>query len=266
MKDFKAKVIWISGASSGIGREMAVQCSKLGAFTILSSRNVEALKEVQKSLPHPENSIVLPLDMVKQNEFPEKVEQALKRFGRIDLLFNNAGLSQRSHLKETSEEVDRLLMEVNYFGTIALTKALLPQLRKQRESHIAVVSSLAGKFGFYERSAYSASKHALHGFFEVLRLEEEENNIQVTLLCPGGIQTNISINAVDGGGSAYGKMSELQAQGMPVEECVKRMIHAIQKNKKEVIIGQGLENLSVKVKTLFPALFYKLLKKRKPQT
>ncbi|HAD96730.1 MAG TPA: short chain dehydrogenase [Cryomorphaceae bacterium] len=265
MKNFKGKIIWITGASSGIGREMARQCSKMGALLILSSRREDALKEVQQELSQPENSMVLPLDMVKPEEFPSKVAQVLDRFGRVDLLFNNAGLSQRSHLKDTGEAVDRQLMEVNYFGPVALTKALLPQLRKQSKSHIAVVSSLAGKFGFYERSAYSASKHALHGFFEVLRLEEEENNIGVTMLCPGGIKTNISINAVDGSGNAYGRMSALQEEGMPVDQCVNRMISAIQSNRKEAIIGKGLENISVKVKALFPSLFYRLLKKRKPQ-
>ncbi|MGB0177338.1 MAG: SDR family oxidoreductase [Owenweeksia sp.] len=265
MKNFKSKVIWITGASSGIGREMAMQCSVLGALLILSSRREEELKAVQQELAHPENSMVLPLDMERSDEFPAKVQQVLHRYKRVDLLFNNAGLSQRSELKDTSEKVDRQLMEVNYFGTVALTKALLPQLRRQTESHIAVVSSLAGKFGFYERSSYSASKHALHGFFEVLRLEEEEHSVQVTLLCPGGIRTNISLNAVDGKGEAYGKMSALQESGMPVDRCVSKMITAIQKNKKEAIIGQGLENISVKVKAIFPALFYRLLKKRKPQ-
>ncbi len=265
MKNLKGKIIWITGASSGIGREMARQCSASGGLVILSSRREAELKTVQRELAFPENTMVLPLDMMHSETFPQKVQQVLDRFGRVDLLFNNAGLSQRSDLKDTTEKVDRQLMEVNYFGTVALTKALLPQLRKQNESHIAVVSSLAGKFGFYERSSYSASKHALHGFFEVLRLEEEDHHIQVTMLCPGGIRTNISLNAVDGKGEAYGKMSALQQEGMPVEQCVQQMIRAIQKNKKEAIIGRGMEKISVQVKALFPSLFYHLLKNRRPQ-
>ena len=264
MKNFKDKIIWITGASSGIGEEMARQLNARGAAVILSARRQEELERIKNSVTYPLNAYVLPLDMEVQDDFPAKVEEVMGQFGRIDLLFNNAGISQRSEAAETTLEVDRRLMDINYFGTVALTKAVLPFMRKQQESHIAVTSSLAGKFGFYQRSAYAASKFALHGFFETLRLEEEEHNIKVTLLCPSGIKTRISQNALDGSGNKFGKTSALQEEGMAAEDCAKQMIKAIEKEKTEVIIGQGMEPLSVKIKALFPALFWKMLKKKKP--
>ncbi len=264
VKNFKDKIVWITGASSGIGKEFARQANELGATVILSSRRAEQLEDIKNSLPQPANAYVLPVDMESQSEFPAKVQEVIDNFGRVDLLFNNAGISQRSTTDETSMEVHRRLMEINYFGTVALTKALLPFLQKQGESHIAVTSSLAGKFGFYQRSAYSASKSALHGFFETFRLEEERHNIKVTILCPAGIKTDISQNALDGSGNRFGKASALQEEGMPVETCVGKMIDAIEKGKTEVIIGKGMEPLSVKIKALFPDLFWKMLKKKKP--
>ncbi len=264
MQNWQGKIAWITGASSGIGEEMARQLNAAGASVVLSARRKEILKEIAAKLPHPENSLVLPLDMECPEQFPAAVNQVLEKYARLDLLFNNAGISQRSYAADTADVVDRRLMEINYFGTITLTKALLPQFRKQHGGHIAVTSSLAGKFGFYQRSAYAASKFALHGFFETLRLEEEEHNLKVTMLCPSGIKTAISQNALSGQGEKFGQSSALQEQGLAVEECVKRMIEAIEKEKTEVIIGQGMEALSVKIKALFPDFFLKMLRKKKP--
>ncbi len=264
MKNFKDKIIWITGASSGIGEEFARQVNAKGATVILSARRTEELERIKNSLTNPSKAYVLPMDMEAQGTFPDKVNEVVEKFKQVDLLLHNAGISQRSYATHTSMEVDRKLMEVNYFGTVALTKAILPFLQKQTESHIAVNSSLAGKFGFYERSAYSASKFALQGFFETLRLEEEENNILVTLLCPVGIKTNISHNALDGSGQQFGKASAMQEEGMSAEECTRQMIAAIEQEKKEVIIGLGMQRLSVKIKALFPEMFWKMIKKKKP--
>lgn len=264
MKNFNNKTAWITGASSGIGAEMARQLNAKGTTVILSSRRKEELEKVKASLQDSNKGYVLPMDMEDPASFHDKVKEVIEKYGHIDLLFNNAGLSQRALIAETSMDVDRRLMEINYFGTVALTKALLPFLRKQSEAHIAITSSLAGKFGFYERSAYAASKFALHGFFETLLLEEAEHNIKVSMLCPAGIKTNISQNALDGTGETFGKASALQEEGMKTDECVRQMIRAIEKEKSEVIIGQGMEPLSVKIKALFPSLFIKLLKKKKP--
>lgn len=262
MQNFKDKVIWITGASSGIGREMARRCNAEGAKVVLSSRRQSELEELQKQLAHPKNSLVLPLDMEQSLVFSEKVREVVSHFGRIDLLFNNAGISQRSEVHETSVEIDRKIMEVNFFGTVALTKAVLPVMKKQKSGHFAVVSSVSGKTGFYERSAYAASKHALHGFFESLMLEEDKNGIKVTMICPGPVQTNISKNALDPDGKPHGEMDAMQKQGMAVEECVNKIIHAIKHDKLEVIISKGPEAFGMKLKALSPAVYFKMLKKR----
>lgn len=266
MQHWKNKVVWISGASSGIGREMAIQSNALGARVVLSARRASILKEVQQQLPHPKNSMVLPLDMEEPQYFQQKHQEITEHFGAVDLLFNNAGMSQRSYSFETPEEVDRKLMEVNYFGNIILSKTVLPEMRRRQQGHLAVVSSLSGKFGFFQRSAYAASKHALHGFFESLRLEEEPNHIHVTLLCPGPVQTNISLNALDHKGKPMQSMDKMQEEGMPVDECVKQMIDAIENRKHEVTIARGKESMAVRLHACLPRLFYKMILKQRPES
>lgn len=264
MQNWSDKVVWITGASSGIGREMARQCNQKGAKVVLSARRKEVLEEVKSELQHPENALVLPLDVEQPETFGQAVKTIKNHWQKIDLLFNNAGMSQRSYAYETSEEVDRKLMEVNYFGNMLLSKAVLPIMRKQKSGAIAVVSSLSGKFGFFQRSAYAASKHALHGFFESLRMEEHTNNIGVTLLCPGPVQTNISLNALDSSGQPMQKMDKMQEEGMPVDKCVAQMIRAIVNGKHEVTIAQGKESFGVKLHALVPKIFYKIILKQRP--
>jgi short-subunit dehydrogenase len=262
MNRFKDKVVWITGASSGIGRALAFELATLGAHIILSSRKSEDLEEVKQLLNFPDNHHILALDLASASSFIREVNQVVARFDRIDYLFNCGGISQRSNAAETSMEVDRKIMEVNYFGTIALTKAVLPIMHKQQSGHIIAISSIAGKFGFFLRSAYSASKHALHGFFESLYLEEEKNNIKVTIVCPGKINTNISMNALTGDGNAHDEMDHNQETGMSAEECARQIIRAVEKGKIEVLIGNK-EIKAVTLKRFFPALFWKIIKKQK---
>ena len=262
MNYFKNKVVWITGASSGIGEELAIQLSQSSARVILSARNKESLQLVLQKMNHPERHLVLPLDLEKQYEFSTLCQSIIDQFGHIDMLFNNGGLSQRSEVHETSMEVDRRIMEINYFGNIALTKTILPYFRKQKSGHIIVTSSVAGKFGFFLRSAYSASKHALHGYYESLLLEEEKNNIAVTILCPGKINTPISMSALHGNGEKHNEMDHNQASGMPVSICVSKILTAVSKKKKEVLIGKR-EIYAVYIKRFFPSLFWKIIKNEK---
>ena len=234
---YQDKVIWITGASSGIGKALAQQWAADGARMVLSARNEEALIDLKKSLLHPDKHEVVVLDLADSSEFEALAARVVGQMGRIDVLVNNGGMSQRSLVHETSLEVDRRIMEVNYFGNIALTKAVLPYFRKQQSGQFVVISSIAGKFGFFLRSAYSASKHALHGFYESLMLEEEVNNIKVTIACPGKINTNISVNALDKTGAKHGQMDHNQATGMTAETCAAILIQAVSKGKKEVLIG-----------------------------
>lgn len=262
MNTFRDKVIWITGASSGLGAEIARQSAMQGAKVILSARNVEKLNQLSDELENSSDHLVLPLDLEKSENFPELVQTVIARYGRIDALYNNGGISQRSEASSTDLEMDRRIMEINYFGNVALSKAVLPIFQKQQSGHYIVISSIAGKFGFFLRSAYSASKHALHGFYESLMLEEEKNNIYVTIACPGKINTDISVNALNESGSATGVMDDNQVNGMSPKECVKQLLSAVKKNKKEVLIGNK-EIKAVMLKRFFPKLFWRVIKKQK---
>lgn len=260
MSYFKGKVVWITGASSGIGEAVVRRLDQLGANIILSARNTDKLDTILSSLTG-SNHMVLALDLEHSDNFPELAKEVISHYGKIDLLINNGGLSQRSEASETSMEVDRRIMEINYFGNIALTKAVLPYFQKQKSGQVLVISSIAGKFGFFLRSAYSASKHALHGFYESLMLEEEKNNIKVTIACPGKINTPISTNALNSEGEKHGLMDHNQETGMPAEECAEQLLNALIKNKKEVLVGNK-EIKAVTLKRFLPKLFWKVIKKQ----
>ena len=261
MNLFNNKIVWVTGASSGIGLEMVKQLSRANAKVVLSARNSQKLDEVRLTLLEPENHLVLPLDLEDSSNFDQLAKTVIDKYGCIDFLFNNGGLSQRSEASDTPLQVDRRIMEINYFGNIALTKAVVPYMQQQKSGHIVVISSIAGKFGFFLRSAYSASKHALHGFYESLRLEEEKNDIQVTIACPGKINTDISVNALNSKGKKHGEMDHNQATGMSAEKCVQQLLSAVQKGKREVLIGNK-EIKAVTLKRFFPNLFWKIIRKQ----
>ena len=264
MKEFKDKVIWITGASSGIGEALALEFARLGARVILSARREDELKRVGALTKLPElDLMILPFDLSDTKNASGIAAQVINKFGRIDILINNGGYSQRSAAIETSLEIDRQLMEVNYFSYVALTKAVLPYMKRQKSGHIIAVSSIAGKFGFYLRSSYSAAKHALHGFYESLRLETETIGIKTLIVCPGKIKTNVSFNAVTANGKAHDKMDASHEEAMSAEECAKQIIKGILNNKEEIFIG-GKEILMVKIKRFFPKLFSKLVRKQSP--
>jgi short-subunit dehydrogenase len=256
-------IIWITGASSGIGLALAQAYAHRGASIVLSARSVDKLEEIRQNLPNPEKHLVQPLDLMDSRNFPEKVQEVVARYGRIDVLINNGGVSQRGEASKTSLEIDRQIMEVNYFGAVALTKAVLPIMQKQQSGHIVAISSIAGKFGFYWRSAYAAAKHAMQGFFEALYLEEAKNNIHVTLVFPGKINTPISVSAINEKGEQHGQMDHNQETGMPAEVCAQKIIRAIAKKKQEVLIGNK-EIWAVYIKRYCPMLFWSIIRKKSP--
>jgi dehydrogenase/reductase SDR family protein 7B len=265
MGTFKNKVVWITGASSGIGEALVKAFASQGAKLVLSARRSDELERVKTAAQLPnENALILPLDLSDTSKADEHTKQVIARFGRIDILINNGGISQRALTKDTSIETDRKIMEVNFFGTVALTKSVLPYMLNQKSGHIVAMSSIAGKFGFYFRSAYAASKHALHGFFESLRMEIYPDNVKVLIVCPGKIKTTISINAVTGNGGKHNKMDESTDQGLSSEECAKEILNAIEKNKEETFIG-GKELRAIWVKRFFPKLFSKMIRRQKPE-
>ncbi len=210
---FDNKVVWITGASSGIGKEFCIQLDQMGAILILSSRNENALVALKESLSHSEKHQIQVLDLEDSSEFKNMTDSIISSHKKIDLLINNGGISQRSNVAETDLSIDRKIMEINFFGNVALSKAVLPHMIKNKSGHIVVISSIAGKFGFFLRSAYSASKHALHGFYESLALEQKDNGINITIVCPGKINTPISTNALNKKGEKNGQMDDNQRHG-----------------------------------------------------
>jgi dehydrogenase/reductase SDR family protein 7B len=255
------QVVWITGASAGIGEALAYEYARRGSRLVLSARNQAALEKVAAACA-PTETLVLPLDLAQPTSFPAAVGQVWAHFGRLDILLNNGGISQRSLALETGLEVDRRLMDVNYFGTVALTKAVLPHLLRQGAGQIVVVSSLVGKFGTPYRSAYAASKHALHGFFDSLRAELAGTGLGVTILCPGFIRTGVSVNALTGDGTPLGTMDEATAKGLAPADFARQAAHAIAQRHNEVYIG-GRETWGVLLKRLAPGLFTRFLSRAK---
>ena len=256
-------VIWITGASSGIGEAAARKFSTEGFALILSARNTQELERVKNSCAFPEDCRILPLDLASSADFPEKVATAISFFGQVDMVLHNGGISQRSLIKDTLLEVDRRLMEVNYFGTVALTKAILPHFLARKKGQFGVITSLVGKFGTPYRSSYAGSKHALHGFYESLYLENMKFGINITMVCPGSVKTNIAKNALLKDGSASNSSENRLEQGMNPNLCAKKIIVAVSKNKKEVIIG-GKEILPVYIKRFLPSFFWWIIQRVKP--
>ena len=218
--------------------------------------------KVKAECHSPEQVAVVPLDLSETDTLKSKCEQAISEFGSIDILINNGGISQRSPIIETSIEVDRKLMEVDYLGTVALSKALLPHFVKQQSGHYVVVSSLMGKFSSHYRSAYCGAKHALHGFFDALRLEHSKDNVKVTMICPGFVNTNVARNALTADGSKQGYQDDMTENGLNVDVFVKKMIKAIQKEKFEAYIGK-FETFGVLAKRISPKLVHALVMRSK---
>ena len=262
-KYYGNKVIWITGASSGIGEELAKILSQWNTRLILSSRRKEELERVKASLIlKPEDVYILPLDLSNPESLGEKAKEALGAFGRIDILINNGGVSQRSLVMETSIETDRKIMEINYFSGVILTKSIMPSMIEAGGGRIVAVSSVTGKFGFPLRSAYSASKHAMYGFYETVEAEYFDKGIRTTMVCPGRIRTNISMGALGPDGKPQNIMDHGQEYGTPVSICAKDIINGIRKNKRDIYPG-GKEVLMVYFKRFLPALAYLLAKKAK---
>mgnify|MGYP001951785644 CR=1 FL=1 len=180
-------------------------------------------------------------------------------FGKVDVLINNGGISQRGLAAETPLSVDKKILDINYIGTIGLTKAVLPYFIKQKSGQIAVTSSAVGKFGSPIRTSYAASKHALHGFYDGLRAELFDYNIGITLVCPGPINTSISENALTASGEKQGIKNDAIANGISPEVLAKKYIKALRKNKREVWIGKK-EVFAIYVKRFFPGLFARIIR------
>jgi dehydrogenase/reductase SDR family member 7B len=261
--DFKGKRVWITGATSGIGRAVAIEISQRKTNLILSGRNLSELETVAEICRNAGSTVTtVPFDLANEKEIIAASQQVLQG-GPIDALYQFGGISQRSFALDTPVAIDRIIMEINFFGTIILTKSILPSMIANGGGHIGITSSVVGKFGFPYRSAYSASKHALHGFFESLRAENTNKNIRISLIIPGRINTNISFNALDSHGLKHGVLDEGQATGWKVERASMVICKGLKSEKKEILFG-GKSVLMVYIRRFLPWLYYRLAPNVKP--
>ena len=256
------KVVWVTGASSGIGEALARALADRGAELVLSARREAKLQKAASECANPERHRVLPLDLAEPEMLEEAARRALGFHGHLDVVIHNAGISQRALAKDTDLAVVRRLLEVNFFGTVALTRVVLPSMLARRSGHLVAVTSLVGKIGTPLRSAYAASKHALHGYFDSLRAEVWRDNVKVTLVCPGFIRTELPLHALTGDGTPQGKMDEAQLKGYPAPRCAAKILAAVEKGKTEVLIG-GKEKYAVTLKRFLPGVFNRLIRTAK---
>lgn len=259
----EGKIAWITGASSGIGEALVRAFVSKGVSVIASSNDAAGLLRVKTQCGDRSEMVrCVPFDLSDTTNIEELVSGTLEEAGKIDYLLNIGGISQRARIEDTPLWLDRKIFEINFFGTIALTKAVLPYMIRQKSGHILATSSISGRFGFPLRSSYSASKQALHGFFETLYLENKVNNIKVSVIIPGRVRTSISMHALDGQGREHGKMDDGQAGGLSPEEAAKIIMKGIRKDKREILVGKG-EMMMLHIRRYMPWLFFRIADKIK---
>ena len=265
-KYFNNKVTWITGASSGIGEALAYTLSDAGARLILSGRRIDELERVKQACSHPDAVQLLLLDLAESASLEGKVTAAIACFGHIDIMVHNGGISQRSLVIDTSMQVHRRMMEVDYFGYVELTRALLPHFVERKAGHFVVTSSVMGKIGTPMRSAYAAAKHALHGFFDCLRAEVTADNIKVTILTPGYIRTNISLFALTNKAYGLGKPSENIENGLPADKAARQILKAVKRGSFESYIGKFAgEKIAIWLMRFAPGMFTRIAPKLVPK-
>jgi len=262
-KFFNGKIVWITGGSSGIGEALVKAFANYGAIVIASSNDGDELKRVKNECgENGKNIHCVPFDLADSLGIASIVRKQMKKFGGIDFLINVGGVSQRAAITETSMRLERKIFNINYFGTVALSKAVLPYMIEQKSGHILATSSISGRFGFPLRSAYSASKQALHGFIETLYLENKKNNIRASVIIPGRVKTSISIHALTASGHEHGKLDDGQAKGITPEKAALQIIEGIKKNKREILVGGG-ELMMLHIRRYLPWLFFRIADKIK---
>jgi short-subunit dehydrogenase len=260
---FEGKVAWITGASSGIGEALVREFVAGGATVIASSKDLQGLERLKATFGDKSSKVhCIPFDLADNQSFKEMADNQVRENGKIDYLLNIGGISQRARIDETPLWLDRKIFEINYFGTIALTKAVLPHMVRQQSGHILATSSISGRFGFPMRSSYSASKQALHGFFETLYLENKKNNIRVSVIIPGRVKTAISIHALGADGKEYGKLDDGQAKGLMPDQAARIIIKGMIRNKREILVGKS-EMLMLHIRRYLPWLFFRIADKIK---
>lgn len=264
---FSNQVIWVTGASAGIGEALALEFHREGAHVVLSGRRADELNRVKDLCTQgPGKTLVVPFDVTDAPARAAAVDQVLNAFGHIDMLVNNAGVSQRAYGKDTQLAVDRQIMELDYFSVIALTKLVLPSMLARKSGHLVATSSVSGKYGVRMRTAYCAAKHALHGFFDALRIELHPH-IHVSLLVYGGVQTRVSYNALTGDGGVWGRLDNIVSSGTPVDVCARLTLDGLAAKRHEIVVADGDSLLYLYLKRFWPSnLFKRQTKPRKKKS
>ncbi|MCH1582389.1 MAG: SDR family NAD(P)-dependent oxidoreductase [Flavobacteriales bacterium] len=261
MSAAQRRTVWITGATSGIGKATAQACHQRGDRLILSARHPAALKDLRSEIGA-SDAVLAAFDLGHHLEIPGVTESVWKQAGGVDLMIHCGGISQRSLLIDTSHEVDRHMMEVNYFGTLVLTRALLPHMITQGHGHFAVVTSLMGLFSAPMRSGYAGAKHALHGWFEALRAEHHKDNIRVTMVAPGFVRTAISLNALTADGSPQGTMDTATENGITASQCAAVILRGVDRNKALITPGKK-EVLGYWLSRIAPGLLRRIARRAK---
>lgn len=260
---FKGKTVWVTGASSGIGQALAIEFAKQGARVVVSARRTEALEQTRaRCVELGGEAAVVPLDLADEASHAEAARRAAEPFGPVDILVHSGGITSRGLASETLMEVDHRVMQVNFFGTISVTRQVLPSMRERGSGHIVVITSVTGKIGTQYRSAYAASKHALHGWFDSLRLEVDREGVAVTLVCPGFIATDLTLHALTPDGTPLNQMNEAQQNGMPSDVFARKLLPGIAARRHEIVIG-GKETVTIPIKRFFPRLLHEILLRSK---
>lgn len=260
-QNLQDQVVWVTGASSGIGQALAIAFAELGAQLVLSARRDSELQRVKALLPNQDQHLCVPLDITNALQIEQALQQVLAEKGRIDWLINNAGLSQRALIQDTSMETERKIMEVDYFAHVAMTKAVLPTLLKQKSGHVVFISSVAGLIGTQYRATYSAAKAAIHMWANSLRAEVAAQGIDVSVVFPGFVKTNVSLNALTGNGEAQGFQDEAIEQGLDADEFAEQTVKALLQKQEYIVIGGRKEKLGVMLSRLAPSILYKQIRK-----
>ena len=262
-ENLEHKVVWITGASSGIGKALAKACALQGAQVILTARRYEELEKVRMSLLNPERHLSVCADITNESQVLHAYEQVLARKGRIDWLINNAGLSQRALIADTTMQTERTIMEVDYFSQVFLTKTVLPTFLQQKHGRIIFVSSVAALLGTQYRASYSAAKSAIHMWANSLRAEVAEQGVQVSVVFPGFVKTNVSFNALNGEGKPQGHQDEAIENGLDADVFAKTTVKALMAGDEYIVVGGTKEKLGVLVSRLSPSALYKMIRKTK---
>lgn len=252
----KDKVVIITGASSGIGRALAKEFASKGARLALGARRTDLLEKLQSELPYTE-ILIRKTDVSLESDCRMLIDETIKRFGQIDVLINNAGISMRALFEEVDLKVIRQLMEVNFFGTVYCSKYALPHLLKTRGSLVGVIS-IAGYVGLPGRTGYSASKFAIRGFLDTVRIENQKKGLHVLVAAPGFTTSEVRKVALTTDGSPQGETPRDENKMMSSEECAKRIVHAVKKRKRELIMTFYEGKLTVLFSKFFPSLLDKL--------